>query len=266
MDFEITKVELTQQPTIEMTGYDELLTQVEGLAEQMKTVEVTEDTLQGSKKLVSEVKKQYDILDSQRKAVKKQLMKPYEEIDLKMKQLKKVLDSGETAVRSQIKELEQKQRSLKEVEVKALFDEMFIHYKLPSIFTFEMFLESKHLNKTYSMSKVKTDMKVWFINIKNDIQMFRDVADEINHVANMVQEYAHNGLQASQAISTYKQARNDFKRLKNELGSSKKVSISIKPQHSEKGIRKRFHLAVYGQSDLNKLVQFCNKNNIDFEA
>lgn len=266
MDFEITKVELTQQPTIEMSGYDELLNQVEGLAEHMRTVEVTEDTLQGSKKLVSEVKKQYDVLDRQRKDVKKQLLKPYEEIDLKMKKLKGVLDSGESSVREQIKELEQQQRTLKEVEVKALFDEMFTHYKIPTLFTFEMFLESKHLNKTYSIGRVRTDMKVWFTNIKNDIQMFRDVADEINHVANMVQEYSQNGLQASQAISTYKQARNDFKRLKNELGSSKKVSISIKPQHSEKGIRKTFNLAVFSQSDLNKLVQFCNKNKIDFEA
>lgn len=266
MNFAIANVEMTQTPIIKMEGYETLLSQVEGLAEEMKKVEVTEENIKGSKKLVAQVKQQYDQLDRQRKEVKKQLLKPYEEIDVKMKELKKVLDSGENGVREQIKQLEEQQRQEKRKVIYDLFTELFEHYKIPSIFSFELFLETKHLNKSYSMAKIENDIKVWFLNIQHDIEMFSVVADEEIHVANIVQEYAKNGLQANQAIVTYKNNRIAFNRLRNELGRNQKPTVSIKPQHSDKAPRKTFTLAVYSPNDLNKLIKFANENNIDFSA
>lgn len=266
MDFALTNVELTQAPKIQMEGYDELLKQVEGLAENMKNVAVTDDTLKGSKALVAQVKKQYDQLDNQRKAVKKQLLEPYAELDEKMKKLKSILDSGEESVREQIRELENKQKKAKDKQVRIIFNELHKHYKLPSIFTYELFMKPKYLNKGTSLTTVRTKIIDWCTQIETDIEMFRAVVDDLNHVANMVQEYASNGLQASVTITKYKQQRKEFKQLKTELGTTKPPVISIKPQHTEKGIRESFTLAVYTKKDLQELVKFCNKNKIDFSA
>ena len=132
MELPLSKISTTNVAHIEFLGYDELFEKVKQLADAMKTVEVTEETIRENKKLLASVRKEAKRLDDERKQVKKEVLKPYNEIELQVKELLTMLKESEDVINSQIKEFDEKERAERISELKDLFSRYHQSYKAPS--------------------------------------------------------------------------------------------------------------------------------------
>jgi hypothetical protein len=84
------------------------------LAENLKSydVAVTEENLADSKKLVTELNKSAKFLEDRRKAVKKEILKPYEELEPKVKELVGMISDASGKIKSQVEVYEDERRAL----------------------------------------------------------------------------------------------------------------------------------------------------------
>ena len=101
MAFELS-IQSSGKHEIQFIGYEKTLDDVRRLAERMKEQEVTEENIIENKKLLAEIRKEIKKLDSERLAVKRQIMTPYDELNEKTKVLKEVLGEGEGHINAQI--------------------------------------------------------------------------------------------------------------------------------------------------------------------
>lgn len=151
------------------------------LADHVKKVEVTEENVKESKKLVAAVSKQAKVLNDERIAVKKQMLEPYNEFEQQVKEITEIVKSSEEIVRQQIRQLEEQERAEKEEEIKQLFDKRMKQYDFGGLFSFKDFLEQKYLNKTFTLTKIEKEMVQWFEQINQGLEAIANLeqADEV---------------------------------------------------------------------------------------
>lgn len=115
------------------------------------TMVVTTDTVADAKKTRANIRKVGDSIDSQRKAIKKEWMKPYEEYEAKCKELTGIVSEAVTNIDRQIKEMENAEKQAKRQRLESFFD--INSDDTRDYLSFDDIFDSKWLNATY----VETD-------------------------------------------------------------------------------------------------------------
>lgn len=264
-DFDLT-IKVETMPSIEMNGYEELKKSVEELAEQMKNVEVTEENLQVSKKLVAEVRKRYTQLDQQRKDVEKQILEPVKVLKQQCAEVENIIKEGETLVRQQISTIEQQHKDERKAMLLAEFERLVDYYELVSEISFDKILESSWLNKSTSDKKAKQALQDKCKKVADDYALILNIVDEDDHVA-CVYKFTKNGFNVNDVLETWKQKQAQLAKLKEEIKEDvKKPDISIEPTQlvAQQDVFNST-LVVHGRSDVQKVVQFMLENNIKFK-
>lgn len=264
--FEVS-VEVSQMPSLEIKGFEDLENQVKELVESMKEVEVTEDNIKGSKKLVASVKAQYDVLDTRRKQVKNELLKPYEELNTQLKLLKEKLDEGDTAVRDQIRQLEQKAKEARKLVLADEFEKWLPYYELPVGIVFDSVLESQWLNKSVSEKRSIEALRTKLEKMANDLNFIDTMIEDLEEKAQAKAEWMNNGYNAQLAIKGWKERSKQVEELlKQEQEKNDKPKISIAPTQLKKKPSEEFkRFLVYGSEDSHEVVKFMLDNNIQFK-
>lgn len=264
--FEVS-LDVTQQPILSIEGFEDLKKQASGLVEEMKKVEVTEENIQGSKKLVAEVKKKYDLLDAQRKDVKKELLKPLNTFTDELKDLKTMLDEGDTAVRNQIKELELKEREARKVLLHETYIEYISYYKLPDEITFEDVLDPKLLNKSVSLKKATEGIRERLNELANDVNFIETMIEDLAEQTDVMIEWLNNGYNSKLAVKQWKDKTEQFKKLYAQQQEKEEAPvITIEPTVLKKQPKDESRtLVVYGLDEVHKVTNFLLENKIQFK-
>ena len=95
---------------INFKQYDVLLDQAEQVAEMIKSVVVTEDSVQESKKLLARSRKSLKTLNDERIRIKKELLKPYDVFAEQIKNIEKVVDEANQNINKQVRMIEEVER------------------------------------------------------------------------------------------------------------------------------------------------------------
>ena len=146
------------QGSIAFHDYEAIKQQALKLADFIKTVEVNEDNLKESKKLLAAVNKRKKELEDERIKIKKMMLEPYQGFESQVKDIVAIVDEANDVVRQQVKQLEEIERFHKETKLKAIFEKRKKMYTLSHLLKFEHFFQAKHLNKTISIEAVENEM------------------------------------------------------------------------------------------------------------
>lgn len=112
------------------------------------TMVVTPAGLPDAKKLRAQIRKVSEGIDSQRRAIKKEWMKPYDEYEAKCKELKQIVSEAVDNIDGQIKEMESMEKKEKKERLIAFFDA--ISEGVEGFLTFYDIYEGKWLNATFA--------------------------------------------------------------------------------------------------------------------
>lgn len=152
-------------------GFDNLLEQSKKLAYEIQNVEVNEENIKQSKKLLAAVNKRLKELDDKRISIKKEVLVPYNTFESQVKEIVSIVKEADNIVRVQVRELEEKERELKKLEIESLFDKRISSFKYSELFTFDDFFKQSYTNKTTSMNQIELEMVDWFEKIENDVSV-----------------------------------------------------------------------------------------------
>lgn len=158
------------QGSIQFKEFESVKNQALALADEIRTVEVNEETLKTSRKLLAEINKSVKVLDDKRIAIKKLVNEPYQTFEAQVKEIIAIVKEADEIVREQVRNYDEDQRQQKEALLKDKFERRIIHYSFRDLFHFHDFLKAKHLNKSASIESIENEMIEFLNRISRDLK------------------------------------------------------------------------------------------------
>lgn len=154
------------------------------------TMVVTPDSISDAKKTRASIRKVGDSIDAQRKAVKKEWMRPYEAYEAKCKELTGIVGEAVSNIDGQIKEMENAEKEAKRQRLEALFIENSAD--ISDYISFADVFDSKWLNATFSEIDAANSIESQLEDIREGLEAIRSM--ESPYEAAMLSEYSksHN--------------------------------------------------------------------------
>lgn len=249
--FSNTEIQNFEPPVIVQVGhidfpdYSQLLEEARFIASQIEKMEVTEDNVKDTKKILANVNKAIKKLNDKRIQIKKDINEPYETFAQQIKDIETVIKDADTLVRNQVRQMEETEREEKRRALEDIWDKRIDSYAFVKIFTFDDWLEPKHLNKTESMNKIEQDMTTWFEKVERDLV----VLSNMEYKDELFEAYAET---QDVAISM------EVVRQSNEKKNERKQILQ-----EETGIES-FIVEVTCKKDLTMIEMFMKENNIEY--
>ena len=239
------------QGSIEFSDFENIKQQALQLAEDLQTVEVDEDNLKESKKLLAAVNKRKKELDDERIRIKKLMLEPYAAFEDQVKEIVQIVDAANDTVRQQVKDLEEAERQAKQADLAEIFHKRKSLYSLGDLIPFEDFLKPKHLNKTTTIESVETEMVEFLEQTERDIKVLQKLPDLNDHVSAYIGKY-DLALAMSQ-VQGEKERRQQI-----EAAQAQK-----KMQQPE--AEKQYRFTITGEKDKALVEMFMKQNKIQYE-
>lgn len=159
------KINEFQTPAPITFNYDELKTAVQEKADEYASVVYTEDKVKDAKKDRAELNKLKEVLNSERIRLQKEYMKPFEDYKAKTDELIGILNEPIRLIDRQIKEFDEQQKDEKKKEIELHFRTM----EKPEWLRLENIWNPKWLNKTYEISKIRSELQEQVEKIQSDL-------------------------------------------------------------------------------------------------
>lgn len=247
----IQQIEVVQGSVV-FSAYEELKRQATDLAEKIKTVEVSEDNVKLSKKLLATVNKRLKELEDKRISIKKVMLEPYQEFEDQVKTIVNIVKDADSLVRDQVKNLEESERMEKRNNLFALWQLRVKHYSFYDLVPFDDFLKPKHLTKTMSIDAVEKEMVQFMEKIQNDMNVLYTLNDSEDHINAYLHCYdlAHSMMQVKQ----YKERKAQIEQVQKK---------TIKKETSEK-IGYLVSITVNNQKELKLLEMILQENQFEY--
>ena len=199
---------------------------LKGLSEEIdKKVEIaislicTEDTVKDVKKTRAELSKDFKELESKRKEVKEQVMKPYNDFDeIYKKYISDKFKNADSVLKEKIDTVETELKSQKENEVKEYFEELAIKEQIDFI---DYSRANINVTLTASMKSLKEQAKTFVDKIVEDLKLInsQEYSDEI------LIEYKKD-LNVSKAICDVKDRHIALEKAKEEKKNKKEQELT----------------------------------------
>ncbi|QEZ22817.1 hypothetical protein DRA52_15480 [Listeria monocytogenes] len=219
------------------------------LAQQIENIEVTEENVKQSKKLLAAVNKEVKNLESERILIKKEMLEPYNEFEKQVKEIVSIVKTADEMVRQQVTQMEEEEREDKKLVLKRMFEKRIRMYDFKTYFTFDDFLENRHLNKSLSINKIESEMVEWLTKIETELK----VIETIPHADEIIAEYKESKDLAisAQKVSDRHKAQNEIKKAKShtEVVKDKKITTFI----------------LEDEKDVKLVEMFMQQNKIKFK-
>lgn len=245
LDFNTNQIKITPGE-VTFNGFEDLKHRATQLAEEIKNVDVSEENIKVSKQMLAAVNKRVKEIEDKRISIKKEMLKPYEDFESQVKEITSVVKDADQFVRQQVKQLEEYEREEKAKEIEGIFQKRMEHYSFGDIFTFEQFIQPKHLNKSMSMNVVEKDMVEWLEKKKADYEVIQGLPN----THDVLMEYLDTK-DLSVAMNNIKQ--HDEYKEKLEKAVPKKEG------------KQQFTITLSDAKDLKMVEMFMQENNINYE-
>jgi len=261
-----------QLPQIE-EHLKELSTEIDKKVESAKALVCTEENVKTIKQVRADLNKEFKEVETQRKAVKEQIMKPYNEFETVYKEyISEKYNGADSELNEKINAVEDELKTKKEQEIKDYFEE----YKTANSIDFVTY-EQANINVTLTASKKNLKEQVeQFINQRVDDLKLIETQE---HKAEILVEYKQT-LNVSNAITTVvnrfkaiekeKQIQEELK--EKELEQITKPLETAKPKPitdefvitpTKRRITVNFNLY---DEQIEQLRRFLNLSNIEYES
>ena len=177
---DIEQIEVIQG-SIDFKHYENIKHQAIELADKIAAVEVTDNNIKHSKKLLAAVNKRLKELEDKRISIKKMMLEPYQTFENQVKEIVAIVKTADSEIREQVKHLEEAERIEKRAAIEEIFKKRKKHYILGELIKFVEFLQPKHLNKSTSIESIEKEMTEFFEKITVDYNVIKSMnnADEI---------------------------------------------------------------------------------------
>lgn len=152
---------------------------------QYKDILVREEDIPDTKKLLAEIRKEKEALDTQRKDVKKAWNKPYDQFEKKVKVLLGIYDDTIVAINDQLRIYEEKRRETKKAEVENLFGEI-VPNELAEYLPITRIYNPKWENATYTTDQIREDIRTALDVVNINISSIRGLGSKWEEYALMV--------------------------------------------------------------------------------
>lgn len=248
MTIEDAQIVVTQGVVL-FNGFENLKGQALNLSEQISQVEVTDENIQASKKLLAAVNKRVKEMEDRRIAIKKEMLAPYDEFERQVKEIVGIVKEADGIVRRQVKDLEETERYEKEILIEEIFYNRIAHYSFGEMFGFDKFIKPQHLNKSTSMKSVESEMVDWLERINADLNVIKSLPN----AADVLTEY-HDTKDVTVAL-TIVNAREERKK------AVQKVQPKMAPS-----IKESFFITIEDEKDYKLVEMFMQQNNIQYKS
>jgi Protein of unknown function (DUF1351) len=214
------------------------------LSEYIAKVEVTEENVQTSKKMLAAVNGRITEMEKRRIAIKKEILEPYDVFEKQVKEIVNIVKEADGTVRTQVKSLEEKEREQKQEIIREIFEKRIKQYNFGELFGFDSFISSKHLNKSTSLNTVEMEMVKWLEKIESDLK----VIDTLPNRDKILTEYLDT---KDVAVAI---------RIVNEYEERMKKVAQVKPPVKES--KTTFTVTLFDEKDLLLVEMFMQQHNI----
>lgn len=137
-------------------------------------------------------------------------MKPYMDFDIKVKELLGVIEEPIILIDNQVKELEDKQREIKKLQIKQLFEVAFADLK--ENVTLERIQDDKWLNATVNLKQIKEDLTAKAKEIKQAIDLLKSMNSDKTESALLMYYDDLDLTSAVSYINRYEQQKRDIEK------------------------------------------------------
>lgn len=162
---------------IQFPDYERLMAEATEVSHYVKNIEVTDENIKESKKLLANLNKVVKQLNDRRIAIKKEILEPYDIFAGQIKSIETVIKDADSVVRGQVRDLEEKERLDKKAHIEEIWNMRIGMYEYAQIFNFDDFIQAKHLNKTASMKSVEEEMVDFLEKAEKDIKLLSTMED-----------------------------------------------------------------------------------------
>lgn len=171
MSFDTSQIKV-RPGDVEFYGFEKLKKEALQLSEQISQVEVTDENLKVSKKMLAAVNNRVKEIESKRISIKKELLEPYSIFESQVKEIVGIVKDADSTVRQQVKDLEERERDEKREKLLEIFQKRISHYQMfHDFYSPDDFIKSQHLNKSTSLKSVETEMVEWLEKKDSDFKV-----------------------------------------------------------------------------------------------
>ena len=158
-------------------NFEELKTELAEKLEHYNTLVVTEDGIKEAKDDRARLNKLRTAIDTRRKDIKKQYLKPYNEFEGRVKELTLLIDQPIAAIDTQLCAYEEKRKAEKLEKIQQAYD-AGISDTIKDIVPLGRILDQKWLNATTSMKKVVEDLTAIDSRVNADMLALDTIEDQ----------------------------------------------------------------------------------------
>lgn len=171
------KVQEITLPDIIKFNYEELKAEIETRCEYYETAIYTEANIRQAKDDKAMLNKLKKALNDERIRREKEYMQPFNDFKAKVNELIGIIDKPVGIIDSQVKAFEEQQKAFKKAEIETYWMEQVDAEKIHPELTLEMIFDSKWLNASVALSKVKEEINFAADNFKANIQILENLPE-----------------------------------------------------------------------------------------
>lgn len=254
-------------------NFEEMMAELEERLHHYNTLVVTEDSIREAKADRAKLNKLKEALESKRKEVKKEVLKPFNGFEARIKELVALVDRPILAIDTQLSAYEEQRKEDKKNQIAEIYDAT-VPGELMDIIPLLRIYNPKWLNATTSLKSVKEEIEDIVKRTNADMMVLDTVAPEYApavrevymRTLDITQAMAHrNALQAAAEAFKQREAAKAAQAPQPVAEPVKAAPTPVQeaPKQQEQlySLRLEFHLTM---EQSRKLKQFLTDNNIDY--
>lgn len=243
-------------------NYDQVKSNIIAIRDFVKNIEVSEDGIKESKKLVASISKDVKALNDVRIEAKKLYLEPYETVNEQCKELTQIAREAEGFLRTQIRAFEEKEREEKEAELESIFGRRKKAYEYSELLEFKDFFKPSYANKSFSINKAEQEMVEWFEQRKNDLDSLKVQCETNKEFTEYLNIYFNQaGLSLSQTLLNKKEQEREVEKLYEKVKAKPKRPVKNKKEF----VNKKALIEILDK-DLEKVTAMLNTMEIEYKV
>lgn len=156
---------------------EDLSVEIKEKVENINKLVVNDETYKEVKKARTELKKEFEEFENQRKFIKNQILGPYQEFEEEYKKyVSNIYKNADSELKEKINNVENQLKEVKETELREFAEQYFVKYKIDNFVNYEQM--GIKINLSSSMKSLKEQVLSWCNNIKKDLTIIEQMPEK----------------------------------------------------------------------------------------
>lgn len=196
---------------------EDLSIEIKEKVENINKLVVNDETYKEVKKARTELKKEFEEFENQRKFIKNQILGPYQEFEEEYKKyVSNIYKNADSELKEKINNVENQLKEVKEIELREFAEQYFVKYKIDNFVNYEQM--GIKINLSSSMKSLKEQVLSWCNNIKKDLTIIEQMPEKEEVLWEYKNSYnfMNNCYELDKAIKVVRDRKEALETYKNE--------------------------------------------------